>query len=260
MANFPDIRERWAVWGKKGSIKRTKESPIWIQEDLPKQLREDNRLLHRIAKIANLHPDRYTGTRIKDYTIYINGQKFGPGQLHNLPDELRPEMVYSPRSSETIVFFTKHSPLSNHHVCPFEIDGRVYNCIEQYLALQKALFVGDESLAQNALDSDDPAEHKSVLNQLKSTQSTAWQAKAKEVISKAARAKFGQNEHLANFLVETHPLRIGEASRDLFWGIGLTLENENVLDRTKWAKQGNLLGHTLEEVRDELLQHFMHSD
>lgn len=132
--------------------------------------------------------------------------------------------------------------------------------MEQYLALQKALLVGNDVLAQKAIDSEDPSEHKAVLNQLKSTQNTDWQAKAPELITTAVRAKFGQNEHLANFLVETHPLRIGEASKDPFWGIGLTLESEQVLDVTRWSDQGNLLGRTLDKVRDELIQYFMYSN
>lgn len=260
VVNFPDIKERWAIWGKKGSIKRTKESPIWIQEDLPKQLREDNRLLHRIAKVANLFPDRYEGVRIKDYGIFINGTKFGPGKLQNLPEELRPERVYSPRSDKAIAFFTKHSPLSNHYVCPFEFDGRRFNWVEQFLAHQKATYAGNDDLAQRSLDSEDPAEPKAILNQIKSIQNSDWQSKVQKIIYAAASAKFSQNEHLGNFLVETHPLRIGEASKDTFWDIGLTLESEHALDVRRWPLQGNLLGLTLEKVRDEIIQHFMYED
>lgn len=257
VARFPDIRDRWAVWGKKGTIKHSKDSPAWIQEDLPKRLRENNRLLHRIAKIAQQRPDLYEEVRIKDYNIHVNGQKYGPGQLHCLPEDLTPEQVYSPRSAHAVVFFTKHSPLSNHHVCSFEIQGKTFNCVEQFLALQKASAAGKEDLMQKVMDSEDPAEHKAVLNQLKAFQDETWTTKLDEVIMTAVRAKFEQNEHLANFLVETHPLRIGEASRDTFWGIGFTLESEEALNFKKWPRHGNLLGKTLERVRDEMIQHFL---
>lgn len=73
------------------------------------------------------------------------------------------------------------------------------------------------------------------------------------------RAKFQQNEQLANFLIETFPLAIGEASRDAVWGIGMQLEHPDVLDVLKWEHRGNLLGYTLDQVREELMRTIMDS-
>lgn len=246
VVKFPDYRDRWAIWSRKSSIKPVEGALAWLQEDLPKKLREDNRLLHRIAKAANQYPSKYEEVKVKDYSIRINGQKFGPGKLHLLPEELQPEQVFSPRSETAIVFFTKHSPLSNHYPCSFQIEDQTFTCVEQYLAFQKAKFANNRILARSAMDTDDPAEHKAILNQLKNLPREGWSDRVEETILTAAWAKFSQNENLANFLVETHPLQIGEASRDTFWGVGHSLESAEALDSTKWPHQGNLLGRTLE--------------
>lgn len=65
----------------------------------------------------------------------------------------------------------------------------------------------------------------------------------------------GPNSHriLKDLLISTHPLQIGEASKDNFWGVGLSLEYPNVLDADQWAPEGNLLGRTLMLLREELL-------
>lgn len=49
-------------------------------------------------------------------------------------------------------------------------------------------------------------------------------------------------------------LHLGEASTNSRWGIGMTLEDPDVLDTTKWKAEGNLLGNLLMTVRGELQQ------
>lgn len=252
VARFPDLMERWAIWNKRNNIKFVEDQPVWLQEDLPKRLREDNRVLQRVAKIARSKPEKYSGIKVKDYKVSINGKRYGREDLHQLPEELSTERIYTPCSEEATVFFTKHSPFSNHFHSPFSLDGVKFSCIEQYLAVHKAHLADDKDLARQAMESADPADHKVVLNKLRSAVSTAWKEKAPDLILSAVRAKFRQNHALKKILIDSYPLQIGEASRDSFWGIGLSLENADVLDTSKWAKEGNLLGRTLVSVRDEL--------
>lgn len=235
VVQFYQIKDKWAVWKRKSSIKYVPNCPIWLQEDLPKQLWEVNRILQSIAKTAKAFPDRFSGIKVKDYQLTINGNKYDAKHTHLLPPELRPWAVYAPRTSEAIVFFTRHSPLSNHFPCKFSVENQEYSCIEQYLAHKRALLVDNPDLAQSALQSSNPADHKVILNTLFDASREKWLEEAPHLILTAARAKFEQNELLANFLVETHPLRIGEASRNI---------DRNILNTAKWSKQGNLLGKT----------------
>lgn len=253
VVKFSDIKDRWRVWNNKRKIKFDKDHPVRIQEDLPKKMREDHRVLQRIAKAATKNPNRYSDVKVRDYTISINGRKYTMGEIQDLPSELQPESVYTPRSSEAVVFFTKHSPLSNHHQSPFVLDGREFGCVEQYLAVCKANMAQNPILAERAMETTDPASHKVILNTLRKDVQKQWAEQAPEILLPAIRAKFHQNEKLMNFLIETYPLAIGEASRDSMWGVGLQLEHEEVLNTSKWEQHGNLLGNTLAQVRAELM-------
>lgn len=253
VVRFPNIVDRWAVWNKKGNIKYVKDQPVWLQEDLPKRLREDRRILQRVAKMAKSQPEKYADVKVRDYKVHINDQKYGREDLHLLPEDLSLERIYTPSSDKTTVFFTKHSPFSNHFHSPFKLEGIRFVCIEQYLAVQKAHLADDKDLARQAMESKDPADHKVVLNKLRQSVSEEWTQRAPTFISSAVRAKFTQNSSLAKFLRDSHPLLIGEASRDRMWGIGLSLEDPNVLDDSKWAPEGNLLGKTLVAIREELM-------
>lgn len=68
------------------------------------------------------------------------------------------------------------------------------------------------------------------------------------------REKFGQNPKLLKYLGDMQHLTLGEASRDLKWGIGFSLEDPKALDPSKWLPSGNLLSRSLTRIQDELVQ------
>lgn len=61
-----------------------------------------------------------------------------------------------------------------------------------------------------------------------------------EITMEGLGGKFNQNIKLKNYLCNTGYLIIGEASNNQRWGIGKLLSDEDVLDHTKWSKDGNL--------------------
>lgn len=233
---FPQVKDRWKVWNKRASIKNDSKNPIWIQQDLSKQLCEDLRILHRVTRMARLQPSKYDRVKVKDFKVHINGRMYGAYNLRQLPPDLQPEVAYTPRSESSVVFFTKQSPLSNHHHSQFTLDDITYSSVEHYLAYHKALIMGNNELADSAFQSDNPADHKVILNKLKAGNTEIWHQHAERVAYTAVRPKFHQNRRPADFLVATYPLAIGEASKDKFWGTGLTLENKETL--TKPIKVG----------------------
>lgn len=254
VVKFVDIKDRWLVWNNKSKIRFDAKAPVRIQEDIPKKLRDDLRVLQRIAQTARQKPEVYNEVRIKDYSLIINGVNYEREDVHKLPTELQPEAVYSPRDKEAVVFFTKQSPFSNHFCSPLSIEGRDFACVEQFLAYEKAKLANNTTLMNRALEQTDPSACKVILNTLRGEIQERWEKKAPTIILPAIRAKFQQNERLANLLVETYPLAIGEASRDSIWGTGLTLEHKDTMNVAKWEHRGNLLGYTLEKVRDEIMK------
>lgn len=253
VVTFSNIQDRWDIWKRRRDIIHDPQCPTWIQEDLPGKLRQDNRVLLRIIKTAKSRPDFAHDIRIQDFQLVFNGTKYGINDLHRLPREISTKMAFTPYSDEAVAFFTKHSPLSNHFPCSFVVDNISYNCVEQYLAVQRAYLAKNKSLARKAMGTKNPAEHKNILNQLRNDQPDTWKENAQASIITALRAKFNQNKVLAHFLMDTYPRQIGEASKNETWGIGLSLDSKDVLDTTKWRKEGNLLGTSLEKIRAELM-------
>ena len=67
-------------------------------------------------------------------------------------------------------------------------------------------------------------------------------------------AKFKQNPHLKPRLLATGQKNLIEGSKtDKFWGVRLSYDHPDVLNKEKWSEGAtNVLGKLLEEVRDEL--------
>lgn len=254
LIRFPFIADRFKVWKQRTPITSEDGSrTIRIHQDLPKQLREDSQILHRVLKAASSHP-KYKFAKIRDYQIRVNGRHYSPNQLERLPKPLRPSTLATRTSDSTLVFFTRHSILSNHHPAPFTYNEVHYANMEHYLAHQRALLSKDNDMIQRALDASDPLEAKSVLNMLKRENIQEWDEKVEKILIRGLREKFRQNNHMLQYLGDTQHLLLGEASRDPKWGIGMSLEDKDVLDSNKWLPTGNLLGRSLSRVRSEFLQ------
>lgn len=208
----------------------------------------------KVQKKANSLADKYPDVKIKDFKIRIQGQFFSAHQLESIPYELRPSNIATPQSDNAVVFFGRSSPLSNHHICQINIAGKSFTCIEHFLAWQRANTAEDKALADLGLSMKDPSEHKKTLNYLRDKNPERWEETVENVLLVALRAKFKQNEDLKKFLCDTYPRKIGEASTNMVWGIGLPLNNEDVLNTEKWNEEGNRLRKALEAVRREILQ------
>lgn len=250
-SNFP---QKLAVWYKKSGFNKDQNQKLWLQEDLPKPLRTELNSLLKVQKRAKAMPEKYPDVKIKDFQIRVQGKFYKASELEQLPRDLQASSIATPQSQKAVVFFGRASPLSNHHICSLKIGGKNFTCVEHYLAWQKAKLTEDKSLAPSVLKMKDPSEHKKVLNSLKEDHPDEWAESVENILKTALRAKFSQSQVLREFLCDTHPKRIGEASINQKWGIGMPLTSPDVLDVDKWKEEGNLLGKTLELIREEMLQ------
>lgn len=191
---------------------------------------------------------------IRDYRIHINDTSYGVNELENLPKELRPSVSSTPGNQQVVIFFGKDSRFSNHHYSKFDIQGTTYATIEQYLAEKRAILAERQDLQDKAMASDDPVEAKRILNGLHGDRSDEeWENQRRDILFDGLLAKFQQNEDLKRYLLSSGQRRLGEASRNKTWGIGLTLADNGRLDPRNWSGE-NLLGSTLMEVRDKLAE------
>lgn len=250
---FKRLPDRNNIWKRRMEIQQTQGArEIYIQADIPRKLRADLQVLYRVAKAASSIP-KYNSALVKDYKLHLNGQEFSAHELETLPFPLRPSTLATPRSENTLVFFSRHSILSNHYPAEFDIQGTKYHSMEHFLAVKRARLSGIKTTIDKALATKDPTEAKVILNSLQDDHKDEWKHMIADLAMEGLRAKFTSNRELANYLCDTEPLLLGEASRDKTWGIGLSLEDEGVLDQSKWYENGNLLGRSLMKIRRELL-------
>lgn len=240
------------MWRKRQNITGDNNNQkIRIHADLPKELREGIPILYKVAKAASKLTQFHTA-KVSNYQLELDGQCFLPSQLEALPFEIRPSTLAAPRSEQALSFFSCNTILSNHFPSKFLIDEQEYSSMEHYLAVKKARISERPPIIQKAIKSKDPKQAKYILNALKGDHDELWNKEVANIALEGLRAKFHQNQVLGHFLSETKDLQLGKASTNPRWGIGMTLEDPNVLDPTKWSKEGNLLGKLLMKVRGEL--------
>lgn len=160
---FNKSTDRSRVWQAKKLLQWAPGRRIWVQEDMPCCLREDLRILFRIAREAeSLQREDFGEVRVRDFQLLFQGKSYRVSELETLPVELRPSILCTRSSEEAIVFFGKYAPLSNHHRSPFSVKDTTYNTVEQYLAVAKANLSGKKELMEKAKTQSDQADSKKI--------------------------------------------------------------------------------------------------
>lgn len=250
---FNDITHRNTVWRNRSEITREDcEQKMRVQADLPKALREGVQNLYKVVKAASKVKE-FESAQIRDYQLELNGETYQITELEKLPNQLKPSTLAAPSSGTTLAFFSRNSFLSNHYQSKFTIDGRIFHSMEQYLALQRAVLSGDNAMIKKARKAREPLQAKYILNSLKNDHQEEWERMVEEITLEGLRGKFSQDQELKSYLCSTHPLSLGEASTNPVWGIGMDLNDKEVLNQDKWIKGGNLLGRCLMEIRAEIM-------
>lgn len=131
------------------------------------------------------------------------------------------------------------------------IDGVEYNCCEQYMMAEKARLFGDTESLESIMATDDPKKQKGYGRRVKNFSAPMWDKLSREIVFRANLAKF-QDPELMKYLMSFGNEEIVEASPyDKIWGIGLSEEDPNALDKSKW--QGtNWLGEEIMRVRETI--------
>lgn len=140
-------------------------------------------------------------------------------------------------------------PFSQWAIRPIKIDGKTYNCCEQYMMAAKARLFGDEESERAIMLAQDPAEQKAIGRMVKGFSKDKWEAVARDVVYRANMAKFTQHEDLLKNLLATGNRTIVEASPyDQIWGIGLRASDPRATDPSRW-RGTNWLGEAIMRVR-----------
>ena len=134
----------------------------------------------------------------------------------------------------------------------FEISGITYCSCEQYMMSEKALFFNDIESFKLIMGTKDPSVQKAIGRQVKNFNPEKWSEVCEEIVFDGNYAKFSQNQHFKDYLLDSGDIEIVEASPyDTIWGIGLRESDPMAWDKSTWMGK-NLLGVALMRVRERL--------
>ena len=142
--------------------------------------------------------------------------------------------------------------LSNWFLSNFQIDGKMFTSMEQYMMFSKAMLFRDVEIAEQIMGTTDVGKIKALGRAVKQYNDVVWNGMRQIIIYEGLVAKFSQNEELKKLLLSTENAILAEcAVQDRIWGIGCSMKDEKRFDMDSWKGQ-NLLGFALIKVRSDL--------
>ena len=133
-----------------------------------------------------------------------------------------------------------HSPFSDNN-------NNQFGTAEHYLMYRKALLMGDQTIANQILQTHDPKLVKDLGRKVRNWDEATWELHRERIMFEAIYAKCMAHPAILQTLLGTGDKQIAEASPyDTIWGIGITAAEAN--RGTRWRGL-NLLGESLMAVR-----------
>lgn len=144
--------------------------------------------------------------------------------------------------------FWKEWP-SNWEASPFALDGKQYNCVEQWMMAEKARFFKDEEVRKEILATSDPKTQKALGRKVRDYDDRLWSKVRFDIVVRGTIEKYEQNPHLKELLLSVPDgTRFVEASPfDKVWGIGMSQNDPRATDPSLWLGQ-NLLGYAIDDA------------
>ncbi len=142
--------------------------------------------------------------------------------------------------------------LSNWFLSDFQVDGKLFTSMEQYMMYSKAMLFQDVEIAERIMSTTNVGKIKALGRVVKQYNDVVWNGMRQIIIYEGLLAKFSQNEELKKLLLSTDNAILAEcAVQDRIWGIGCSMKDEKRFDMDSWNGQ-NLLGFALIKVRSDL--------
>ena len=248
IVKFVSFLDRSLVWGRKFWLGQ-RGSNVIVREHHARDVEQNIRVLLPIRRAAIQKKLR---VRMIEDKLIINSQTYTVDNLHQLPDDLKPEVVSTRQEGNHIFFFSGRCPLSNWYGSEFSVGGLKYINGEQFIMRSKAMLFNDLECAHKIMKSTSPREMKDLGKRVKNFDQAKWHDEAKDLVQVGLLEKFKQNDNLKQFLLKTKDNILLEASpTDVFWGIGKHMYDEHLMDsKDSWGK--NTLGQILMNIRSSL--------
>ena len=155
-------------------------------------------------------------------------------------------------NADVAVFANSKSVFSNLHPMQVTIDGYCFNCNEQFIQYSKAKLFKDTEASNKILEETDPYKQMALGKKIKGFKKQTWESNIPGILNRVNRAKYIQHPDAKQALMNTGERRLGEATKDPHFGIGMNLYAKTVLDPNKWTSK-NLMGQILQNLRKDLV-------
>lgn len=126
---FITLADKNLVWESCCNIQNTQETHYKVLLDKPGTVKEREALTFKILFTAQ-HSGEFRSVKLQSGKLSLDGTLYDYEDSQSLPMFLRPAFLTSPRNRTTVVFFSKHSPLSNHYITDFVLEGVQYTSIK----------------------------------------------------------------------------------------------------------------------------------
>ena len=248
IARFHHLKDKMALQQHYSEL--SKQYGMSVTDDYPYEIETERKQLLPVLQTAKQLSSDYNA-RLVANKLFINGKRYSTESLSQLPPALHPERIFTPSRDGMTAFFTKNSPLSNHFPSDFKVNGDKYSSMEQYIMSVKAESFGDHELHAKIMAENNPVKLRRMARFVNNFSNNKWKSVAEEKVPEGLLAKFIQNQHLGQFLINTKEDLLLEASRDRFWGIGKTLKDKDLWHQGQWTGY-NFMGKLLMKTRKQL--------
>ena len=222
---------------------KNKRPGVFIDDDYSQETLKKRQNLRPVVKLLKTIDQR---AHLRGDKIFHNGRLYSQSELHELP--LDPHKACTKTQAGVTVFAGTHSRLSNLYPVEFELEGRIWQSVEQYYQFNKALASQKLDIARQIRETSDPVEAMFIGKQV--TPGQEWKDRGPEIMKTAMRKKF----HIPalKYTLVNSGITIGEGTKNAFWGIGLSIQDNDACNPTAWTGQ-NIAGQCLMDVRREIV-------
>jgi hypothetical protein len=223
MVHLNTVADRNIIWGKK---KLLKDNPVFISEDLPREMEKKRSLLVPIMKKARTIEAYKKSAFIVGDKLVINKVKYSVDKLDELPHDLNPVTTSTRTEGGLTCFYSKNSPFSNHFMgAPFYMGQDLYSCTEQRYFVAKAEYLGDENAVDSIMAAVEPYLILDAGKKITNRNKKDWSDEEVHAMTEANRHKYEQNAGVRSALLATAGTRLVECSPfDDHWGVGVSLD------------------------------------
>lgn len=219
---------------------------IFLNDDLPPDIKKERRTLREIARFAI--QQGYKGVKASGSKLLIEGRAYRYESIHLLPRALQLCNVKTRLVGDGLGFQGEPSFLSNFYPATLRMEQYSFSSAEQAYQFFKCRTCKRDDRATKILDMSKPREIKIAGDDITST--AVWEQHKEGFMRSICFSKFSQNPELMRKLIDTGDIPLYECTNNRWWGCGYHL------DSPEWATTKspglNKMGTILMEVRKSL--------